>query len=190
MSKGNYVAANKIFRGILESGEVIPSEMCYYFAETLYMLGQYQNSMNFIDKYFELTGKAGDYYHEVTDLKKLVESKTLIPLQCSNCDRFGYVIRTCTNCLGEGTEYNSCHFCHGMPNVTCTTCHGDGVIIETNKFSSSSYKTCHTCNGTGRKTCPVCNGKYEIEKYCSVCSGTGYESSEELCTHPDLHDHN
>ena len=41
MAAEDYVAANKSFREMLELKAVLPSEMCYFFANTLYHLKQY-----------------------------------------------------------------------------------------------------------------------------------------------------
>ena len=56
MADEDYEGANRTFRQLLKSGEVLPDDLAYLFSETLFMLGQYQNSRNFLNKYLEVTG--------------------------------------------------------------------------------------------------------------------------------------
>jgi len=44
--------------------------MPYFFAETLFELKQYDNSANFLNKYLELAGFAGDHYKGAQELQK------------------------------------------------------------------------------------------------------------------------
>ena len=53
----DYQTANSIFRNLIESGLPLPDEMPYYFSETLFALGQYDNSSNFLNKYLELKAR-------------------------------------------------------------------------------------------------------------------------------------
>ncbi|MEM7550454.1 MAG: molecular chaperone DnaJ [Bacteroidota bacterium] len=189
MDAGNYVAANKTFRKVLDSKATIPSEMCYYFAETLFFLGQYQNSMNFADKYIELTGKSGDFYKEVIDLKSLLETESSDILRCNLCDKKGYLLRDCEQCNQTGYEKHDCYYCKAKGLVSCPTCEGRGVVIAKGKFDDVKYQTCPTCDSKGRIECPVCHGNLTLDQYCTRCLGTGIESSDILCTHEGLHDH-
>ena len=96
MESGQYERANNIFREIIDSRVPLPPEMPYYFAETLFHLGQYDNSANFLNKYLEINGFKGDNY----EAAKALEDKLIEPLNdikaCSLCDRKGYRYQTCT----------------------------------------------------------------------------------------------
>ncbi|WP_332912610.1 hypothetical protein [Algoriphagus boritolerans] len=47
IERKDYQTANSIFRNLIDSGLPLPDEMPYYFSETLFELGQYDNSSNF-----------------------------------------------------------------------------------------------------------------------------------------------
>src|SRR5688572_6075621 len=61
MEDGNYQRANLIFRKMLTLKTVLPTEMSYLFAETLYKVGQFENSKNFLEKYLSITDRGSDY---------------------------------------------------------------------------------------------------------------------------------
>ncbi|WP_165212355.1 molecular chaperone DnaJ [Streptococcus tangpeifui] len=67
-----------------------------------------------------------------------------------------------------------CHTCHGSgakpgtSPVTCSRCHGQGVInvdTQTPLGMMRRQVTCDVCHGTGK----------EIKEPCSTCQGTGHE---------------
>ena len=53
MKSENYKAANKTFRKALATQKILPTDLSYLFAETLYIIHQYKNSLNFVDKYID-----------------------------------------------------------------------------------------------------------------------------------------
>ncbi|MCZ6520124.1 MAG: hypothetical protein O6848_01345 [Bacteroidetes bacterium] len=189
MDEGDYAFANKIFRKILKEKQVMPSEMCYYFAETLFMLEQYQNSQNFTDKYLELTGKAGDYYEQIMDLRKLLRQKVNANEFCDYCDVNGYRLAPCSNCKQLGKVHQTCHRCKGAGVTTCRLCLGEGVVIRKNQLGEDEYQSCPLCDSKGFETCQLCLGNKEIESTCEVCLGSGKERTHLICNHePPLND--
>ncbi len=183
MKAGNYEAANLSFREILKSGAKLPSEMPYLFSETLYHVEQYQNSLSFLDKYFEIMGKAGAYYDNAVELEELLTKKLNKNIHCDFCDYSGYRQKICTHCDGEKQLLKTCNYCEGVGKVGCVICSGDGVIIQLGAMGNKSYKTCHRCNGAGIHECPVCEGEKEFYSYCPTCLGTGEISSSVICDH-------
>ncbi|MDA0194816.1 MAG: hypothetical protein O2887_04945 [Bacteroidetes bacterium] len=181
--KGRYDEANIIFRKILSLSEVIPSELCYHFAETLYGIGQYQNSKNFVDKYFELTGSTGDNYAEVKMLEEMVDNQMIAIKKCDLCDISGYRLIPCEECNSVGTVTKACHYCKGYGVSVCTKCHGEGVLITENSLGVNQYYTCDRCNGDGMETCPICSGEKMLTVDCPVCYGSLKQSGTELCDH-------
>ncbi len=176
------------FRKILNSGKVLPTNLSYYFAETLYHIGQYQNSKNFTDKYLKITGKGGDYYQEATELSKLLSSEFDKISSCLWCDVSGYRLITCTHCHGVKSVVESCHICTtGITN--CKKCEGEGVLIVTDVFDDKKYQTCDKCHGEGYHTCETCLGTTTLQLNCPVCLGSGLEKSEVICDHEE-HDVN
>ena len=185
MQDGKYDMAYTAFREILSSGKVIPSNLSYYFAETLYHIGQYQNSKNFIEKYIKITGKGGDYFNEATELSTLLKSEFDKITECSYCDLTGYRLMPCTQCHGAKSTIESCHICNQTGINSCKKCLGEGVIIELDVLGNKTYKTCDKCNGEGFHTCETCQGSKSITLNCPVCLGSGLEKSKKLCDHTD-----
>ena len=189
MEAGRFDMAYNAFRDILASGKVLPTNLTYYFAETLYHIGQYQNSQNFVDKYLKITGKGGDYFQEATELDKLLTNEFSKISSCSYCDVSGYRLTTCTNCNGTKNLIESCHICNKTGINNCKKCEGEGVIIVTDVFNEKKYQTCDKCLGKGYHTCETCLGTKSISSNCPVCIGTGLERSEIICNHKDDHAH-
>ena len=186
MDAGDYNGANKTFREILSLRTVLPHDLSYLFAETLYMIGQYENSRNFLERYLKLTGKAGNYTEQALQLQNYLASKFVNIKTCKLCDIRGYKLATCSNCHGVGHISASCSYCKGVGALKCHICLGEGVIITRNAFSVNEYQTCPKCEGKGYNICPVCNGAKILDQQCPVCLGSGMESTTEICTHPDV----
>jgi DnaJ-class molecular chaperone len=183
MTAGDYQAANKTFRKILALKTVLPHDLSYLFAETLFMVGQYENSNNFLERYFKLTGKAGNYTNQAEELELLLEIKLKEIRECQYCDIHGYRLKICSRCHGEKYVYEKCYYCNGHGKLICHVCLGEGVLIKKNDFSIDEYETCYNCEGTGIEICPVCKGEKILKQKCPVCLGTGYESTKIICDH-------
>lgn len=183
MEDGNYQRANLIFRKMLTLKTVLPTEMSYLFAETLYKVGQFENSKNFLEKYLSITDRGSDYYPLSLELEKRLEERLLEIKSCQYCDRNGYRLVPCTVCHTTGKTVQECHVCRGNGIITCPVCTGNGVVITTNAFNEKEYRTCEHCQAKGFITCNVCEGKKEITSFCPACEGTGYQSTDQLCDH-------
>lgn len=183
MDAGNYEEANLSFRKLLTIQAVLPTEMCYYFAETLFQLHQYQNSKNFINKYIKLTGTSGPYYKKIMALDKLVDDKFHEIKACNFCDDKGYRYQECENCQGEGHLHETCHYCKGKGLTGCLACGGKGVKITENTFKEKEYKTCQVCNSKGVITCKVCKGTTKEDIVCKLCKGNGQLVINKICDH-------
>lgn len=71
----------------------------------------------------------------------------------------------CETCLGKGTKSNS-------DIHTCSTCDGQGIVIEVQRSILGSIRT--------QKICPNCNGSGEkITNPCNKCHGEGAVSEKE-----------
>ena len=189
MEEDHFDAAYTLFRKILSSGKVLPTNLSYYFAKTLYHIGQYQNSQNFIDKYLKITGKGGDYYQEATELSKLLTHEFNEISSCLFCDVSGYRLVPCTHCKGIKSVVESCHICSATGILSCRKCGGEGVIIITDVFDEKKYQTCDKCLGNGYHTCETCLNTKSIKLNCPVCLGSGLEKSKIICDHKDHEDH-
>lgn len=183
MEQGDYESANITFRKILALDTILPSQFCYYFAETLYMVGQYQNSKSFINKYYELTGIKGRFYENVTNLEKMVELEISNLSNCQFCDPNGYRLETCAVCDGHGVHNTTCSYCRGKGLILCQQCKGHGVEININQYGENEYKSCKICQTRGYVVCPTCKGNKISSVTCQVCNGLGKTSSAQVCNH-------
>lgn len=183
MDKGNYKEANVTFRKILALNEVLPVNMGYLFAETLYMIGQYENSSNFLEKYMRLSGHGGDYYKQAEELNNLLAAKMEVIRNCSFCNHEGYRLAPCPACKQTGKIKQECHYCKGRGIATCTVCTGKGVVISKNVLGDNEYHSCTNCGTKGYVQCPVCKGARTTEVFCSRCGGDGLQPTDVICDH-------
>lgn len=183
MNDRDYEAANVTFRKILKMDAVLPEDLSYLFAETLYMVNQYHNSRSFLDKYIRLAGPTGRYYPQALDLKMYLDDEYELILVCKLCDNRGYRLIPCDHCQGLGTTSSECFYCHGVGINRCEICKGQGVTTSNNAFSENQYFTCSNCQGKGRTVCKVCNGEKIIWESCPECHGTSKTPGKEICNH-------
>lgn len=189
MKAENYEAANKTFRKALATRKILPTDLSYLFAETLYIIHQYQNSLNFVDKYIDLAGQGGNYYQKAVELKELLHTEFNKIKDCQFCNLSGYRYIECDNCHGVGQTSETCYNCKGSGATVCPKCMGEGVYITFNSFSGKQYHACDICEGKGYSTCHICEGDKILSGACSVCLGTKQKVSSILCDHIE-DDHN
>ena len=183
MSDSNYNAANNAFRNILKTEKVLPKNFSYYFSETLYHLGQYKNSHNFLEKYLAITRKSGDFYKEAEHLGLLLSEQFEKIDKCALCNTKGYQFATCSLCLGDKITIVNCHKCKALGIISCQKCKGEGVFIGTNSMGEKVYQSCDRCGSSGIHTCDLCKGETQLDSPCVRCLGSGLEATDALCTH-------
>lgn len=183
MEKGNFEKANTYFRQIIENGLAIPPEMPYFFAETLFELGQYDNSAAFLNKYLEINGYRGDNYEKAKNLEAELQSHLAAIAECRRCDRRGYRYEYCPTCHGDRQIQQTCSLCRQIGMVGCNKCMGTGIVKVRNIFNIVEYHDCDKCEGKGKITCPKCEGTLTEKSDCRTCKGEGRLTTEELCNH-------
>ena len=183
MERSDYQTANSIFRNLIDSGLPLPEEMPYYFSETLFQLGQYDNSQNFVNKYLELTGFTGQNYESATRLKEKLKVPLAQIIACELCDRRGYRYESCTTCQGKKQTEQACSYCKAKGVVGCSRCGASGMIKKVNVFNLVDFYECERCGGKGRLTCPTCSGSGKEVSACKTCEGSGKTPSTALCNH-------
>ncbi|TDQ18982.1 hypothetical protein DFQ04_0793 [Algoriphagus boseongensis] len=189
MERKDFETANSIFRNLIDSGLPLPEEMPYYFSETLFELGQYDNSQNFLNKYLELTGFNGQNYQGASELKKKLAKPIADIKACQLCDNRGYRFQTCFTCEGKKEIEQTCAYCKGKNVVGCSRCGATGMIKKINVFNIVEFYECERCSGKGRLTCPECQGSGKEVSDCKTCAGTGKLASDQICTHlPHTHE--
>jgi hypothetical protein len=188
MERSDYQTANSIFRSLIDSGLPLPDEMPYYFSETLFQLGQYDNSSNFLSKYLELTGYTGQNYEGARLLKEKLKAPLARIEACDSCDRRGYRYGTCFVCEGKKQTQQGCSYCKGKGIVGCSRCGATGMIKKVNVFNIVELFECERCTGKGRLTCPECEGDGKEISECKTCTGSGQLATDQLCDHsPHVH---
>lgn len=185
MASEDYEAANAMFRKALATKKTLPTEMSYFFAETLFVINQFQNSKNFVDKYLELAGKAGDYYDEAIALQQLLNERFDQIRTCNLCNLSGYRYVPCDNCGGLGKSTEACYQCKGHGLTTCNKCFGKGVLITLNALGQKIYGSCDLCDSKGYLECSLCHGEKTLSGACTVCLGAGKKVSSQICNHQE-----
>ena len=188
MERSDYQTANSIFRNLIDSGLPLPEEMPYYFSETLFHLGQYDNSQNFVNKYLELTGFRGQNYESATRLKEKLKVPLAQIIACELCDRRGYRYENCMTCQGKKQIEQACSYCRAKGVVGCSRCGASGMIKKVNVFNIVDFYECERCTGKGRLACPNCSGSGKEVSACKACEGSGKAASTSLCNH-EAHTH-
>jgi hypothetical protein len=183
MNEGNYEDANITFRKILRMKTVLPDDLSYLFAETLYMVNQIHNSRNFLDKYLRLAGPNGRYYTQAMDLRHSLDEEYELILVCKSCDSRGYLLQPCDVCDGEAKITNPCFYCRGVGVSRCEVCKGEGVTSSFNALGAPQYQTCTSCEGKGQAVCKVCQGEKVLSDPCPSCNGTHRKPGTEICEH-------
>ena len=185
LERQDFQTANSIFRNLIDSGLPLPEEMPYYFSETLYQLGQYDNSQNFLNKYLEITGFNGQNYKGAVELMEKLAGPIAEIRACNFCDLKGYRYGTCFTCKGKKQIEQSCSYCKSKGVVGCSRCGATGMIKKTNVFSIVEFYECERCSGKGRLTCPTCQGSGKEVSDCKTCQGSGKLTSDLICNHKE-----
>ncbi len=188
MNDGEYELANVTFRNILKQRTVLPTDLSYLFAETLYMIHQYHNSKNFLDKYLRLAGTTGRYYPQALDLKRYLDDAFEEILSCSYCNNRGYRLMPCNTCHETGVLTDDCYYCKAVGVNLCEVCKGNGVTTSFNAFNEVQYFTCQTCEGKGQVACKICDGQKILTETCPDCHGTHKKAGLDICDHQDQED--
>lgn len=186
MKNDNYSAANDVFREMLDDVDVLPTEMSYYFALTLFHLKQYENSRNFIEKYLNLTDHGDDHHEQAIKLKEKLKPKNLEIKECDYCNLQGYRLITCNKCDGKGETTQVCTLCGGNGKTACPRCHSDGIVEYAGPLGNALFKKCPECNGKGVTECARCHGNKKVHSTCPRCLGSGKEATDEICDHEPI----
>lgn len=141
---GQHELANERFRFLLAQFKSIPSDFVYYFGKNSYHLGQYRQSVDWLNKYIQLKGTSGQFSEEAVATLKLAEAALLKERQAQSKE------------AGEILSQNYDIDCGPTGKVTCPVCRGSTVIIK-RSYLGDTYKTCPYCNEHGTLTCEEFN---------------------------------
>ena len=144
MDAGAYADANDKFVEILKSVKSVPSDLTFYFGKNSYFLGKYKQSADWLNKYIQLKGTAGQFSEEAIAWKTKSENELLKEKAAE--------AKQATEIL----SYNYDIDCGPSGKVVCPVCNGSTVIIKKG-YISNTYKTCSYCHQTGKLSCEEYN---------------------------------
>lgn len=152
MESGYHEAADQFFRDALSKMTKLPSNLAYYFGRNSYHLGKYKQAINWLNKYVELKGTAGQYHDEVSEYLTLAN-------EAFRAQREEEIGRTEKQLTAQG--YFDCP----SDYMHCPLCNGTGVLITPGKFGAI-YQTCPYSGLSGKLTCDEYNQylRGELEK--------------------------
>ena len=144
MDLGENLRADEKFKYVLSNIKSVPSDLTYYFGKNSFLLGKYKQSIDWLNKYVQLKGTAGQFSNDALDWKKKAEAEYL-KTKVDDSKKVAEVLSTdyTIDCGPEGKVY-------------CPVCKGEHVIIKKGIFGNE-YKTCPYCNEHGILTCEEYN---------------------------------
>lgn len=137
---GEYLLADNQFRQLLRSAKSVPSDLVYYFGENSFHLGNFKQSVDWLNKYIQLKGTTGQYSALAVERLKSAE-EGLMKEKVVESQQARQVL---------SQDYNI--DCGPSGKVTCPVCKGSTVIIKKG-YVSDTYKTCPYCNKLGYLQC-------------------------------------
>jgi hypothetical protein len=140
MEGGQYAEADTRLKYVLRSIGSVPSDLAFYFGKNSYFLGQYKQSLDWLTKYIQLKGSAGQFSNEAVELARKAENE---------------ILRQNTTLASKTRETLSSSYtidCGPTGRVICPVCKGSTVIIKRGYFNSE-YKTCPYCTEQGFMSC-------------------------------------
>ncbi len=140
LENGLYDRADVKFRYVLANLKSLPSDLTFHFGKNSYFLKQYQQSIDWLNKYIQLKGTNGQFSREAVEIKEKAEKQFLAEK----------AVRTQEVEQVFSTNYEIDCGPSGM--VTCPVCRGEHVIIRRGTFANE-YRTCPYCNEHGLLTC-------------------------------------
>lgn len=138
--QGEYLLADSKFRQLLRSTKSVPSDLVYHFGENSFHLGNFKQSVDWLNKYIQLKGTTGQYSAQAIDRLKSAE-EGLMKERLIESKQAGQVL---------SQDYNI--DCGPTGKVTCPVCKGSTVIIKKG-YVSDTYKTCPYCHKLGYLSC-------------------------------------
>ncbi|MBX2900406.1 MAG: hypothetical protein KF775_12190 [Cyclobacteriaceae bacterium] len=144
INQQNYTAAEAKIISILKTVRSVPSDLTFYLGKNSYYLAKYKQSVDWLNKYIQLKGTAGQFSQEAIDLKAKAEVELLKEKQVE--------VQQAAQLLSKDFEID----CGPTGKVVCPVCNGSTVVIK-KTYLGETYKTCAYCNHTGALTCEEYN---------------------------------
>jgi hypothetical protein len=137
---GEYEAADAKYRHVLQNLKSLPSDLTFHFGKNSYLMGQYSQSVDWLNKYIQLKGTGGQYSEEAVTWLKKAEQDLLKEREEKS--------KQASVLLSKNYNID----CGPSGKVTCPVCNGSTVVIK-KTYLGDSYKTCTFCKQLGYLTC-------------------------------------
>ncbi len=142
MEQGSYAEAEEKFIHVIDHLKPLPSNLAFYFGKNAYHLGNYKQSINWLNKYIQLRGVDSQFYQEA---KKYLELSEVAFLE----ENKGEIQE-----ISEGLDND--FDCYSQDKMICPACKGSGVLIRKGALENL-YQTCPFSGGDGYLTCEEYN---------------------------------
>jgi tetratricopeptide (TPR) repeat protein len=137
---GRYQEADEKYRYVLKNLKSLPSDLTFYFGKNSYMMGQFSQSVDWLNKYIQLKGPSGQYYEEALSWQRKAELEVLK-------ERAQQSVEAKT-ILSRNYDID----CGPTGKVTCPVCNGSTVVVK-KTYLGDQYKTCTYCKQLGYLSC-------------------------------------
>ena len=145
MDDSLYFKANELFLVVLDSNEVLPDELCFYFGKNLFLTGYKDQSRAFLYRYLALRDTSDQFYESAQEYLHLLGEDIIryheaVAEEKIEVENFEKEIRRDDDP------------CHGEEVFICPVCSGTTVIVRKTNFGST-YQTCPYCTEEGIMDC-------------------------------------
>lgn len=144
MDNGEYALADAKFVYVLNNVKSVPSDLTFYFGKNSFFLGRPKQSIDWLNKYIQLKGTAGQFYQEAVELLRKAEADHL---------------KERSKNAAKAEEILSITYdidCGPTGKVMCPVCKGTTVIVRKG-YLADEYRTCGFCDKHGNLTCEEYN---------------------------------
>lgn len=144
MEIGEYELADEKLKYALDNIKSVPSDLTYFFGKNSYFLNKYKQSVDWLTKYIQLKGTAGQYYADAVAVLQKAEADLIASRKVE------------TGQIAEVLSRNYDIDCGPSGKVICPVCKGSTVIVKAGVFGNN-YKTCTFCDKHGMLSCEEYN---------------------------------
>jgi len=144
LNNEQYEEADSRFRYVLANMKSIPSDLAYYFGKNSYHLQKYKQSVDWLTKYIQLKGTAGQFSQDASLWLKKSEDALVQQRLAQSAKAQEILAKDFTLDCGPSGK------------VVCPVCNGSTVIIR-KTYVGEKYATCGYCNKLGYLTCEEYN---------------------------------
>lgn len=144
MNLEQYEAADIKYRSVLAGIKSVPSELAYQFGKNSFHLAKYKQSVDWLTKYIQLKGTAGQYSDDAAVWLKRAEDALVKQREGQTAKTLEVLSRDFTIDCGPAGK------------VVCPVCSGTTVVIRRD-YLGDKYSTCGFCHKTGSLTCEEYN---------------------------------